>query len=191
MLNLVTPIQETRAYQSIFAEGEAKGDAKGKAKGKAEGGQSQYIEAPIDAPFRRCPGLGRAADRRGRGYAAGPLARRYLRCRERGRPDRSRVRLKGEPVPAALLLQRRNPSTPETSSCATRVMELKVSRGDYCVSRHEARWTAVRSDSVQDFVEAAGVDGTVEPAQERVGISLVDPLADRLAGWAEFALDQA
>ena len=48
----------------------------------------------------------------------------------------------------------------------------------------------VRSDSVQDFVEAVGVDGTVEPAQERVGISLVDPLADRLAGWAEFALDE-
>ena len=31
MLNLVTPIQETRAYQSIFAEGEAKGKAQGKA----------------------------------------------------------------------------------------------------------------------------------------------------------------
>ncbi|UHD15443.1 DUF2887 domain-containing protein [Thiocapsa bogorovii] len=37
MLNLVTPIQETRAYQSIFAEGEAKGEAKGKAEGEAEG----------------------------------------------------------------------------------------------------------------------------------------------------------
>lgn len=35
MLNLVTPIQETRAYQSIFAEGEAKGEAKGESKGKA------------------------------------------------------------------------------------------------------------------------------------------------------------
>jgi len=35
MLNLVTPIQETRAYQSIFAEGEAEGEAKGEAKGKA------------------------------------------------------------------------------------------------------------------------------------------------------------
>ena len=31
MLNLVTPIQETRAYQSIFAEGKAEGEAKGKA----------------------------------------------------------------------------------------------------------------------------------------------------------------
>jgi predicted transposase YdaD len=31
MLNLVTPIQETKAYQSIFAEGEIKGEAKGKA----------------------------------------------------------------------------------------------------------------------------------------------------------------
>ena len=37
MLNLVTPIQETRAYQSIFAEGEAKGKAEGEAKGKAQG----------------------------------------------------------------------------------------------------------------------------------------------------------
>jgi predicted transposase YdaD len=27
MLNLVTPIQETRAYQSIFAEGKAEGKA--------------------------------------------------------------------------------------------------------------------------------------------------------------------
>jgi hypothetical protein len=36
MLNLVTLIQETKAYQSIFAEGEAKGEAKGKAEGKAE-----------------------------------------------------------------------------------------------------------------------------------------------------------
>lgn len=37
MLNLVTPIQETRAYQSIFAEGKAEGEARGKAEGKAEG----------------------------------------------------------------------------------------------------------------------------------------------------------
>ena len=37
MLNLVTPIQETKAYQSIFAEGEAKGRDKGLAEGKAEG----------------------------------------------------------------------------------------------------------------------------------------------------------
>ena len=36
MLNLVTPIQETKAYQSIFAEGEIKGEAQGLAKGKAE-----------------------------------------------------------------------------------------------------------------------------------------------------------
>ena len=53
---------------------------------------------PIGAPFRPCPGLGGAADRRGRDCAAGRLARRHLRCRERGRPDWSRVRLKGEPV---------------------------------------------------------------------------------------------
>lgn len=37
MLNLITPIEETRAYQSIFAEGMAKGEDKGKAEGKAEG----------------------------------------------------------------------------------------------------------------------------------------------------------
>lgn len=37
MLNIVTPIQETRAYQSIFIEGQAKGRAEGEAKGKAEG----------------------------------------------------------------------------------------------------------------------------------------------------------
>ena len=30
-LNVITPIQETKAYQSIFAEGEAKGKAEGKA----------------------------------------------------------------------------------------------------------------------------------------------------------------
>ncbi|MBK5970205.1 hypothetical protein CCR91_15945 [Thiorhodovibrio winogradskyi] len=35
MLNLATPIQETRAYQSIFAEGKAEGEAEGEAKGKA------------------------------------------------------------------------------------------------------------------------------------------------------------
>ena len=37
MLNLVTPIQETKAYQSIFAEGKAKGRAEGRAEGEAQG----------------------------------------------------------------------------------------------------------------------------------------------------------
>ena len=37
MLNLLTPIEETRAYQSIFAEGEAKGEAIGEAIGEARG----------------------------------------------------------------------------------------------------------------------------------------------------------
>ncbi len=37
MLNIQTPLEETRAYQDIFAEGEARGEAKGEAKGKAEG----------------------------------------------------------------------------------------------------------------------------------------------------------
>lgn len=31
MLNILTPLEETRAYQSIFAKGEAKGKAEGKA----------------------------------------------------------------------------------------------------------------------------------------------------------------
>jgi predicted transposase YdaD len=31
MLNVFTPLEETRAYQSIFAKGEAKGEAKAKA----------------------------------------------------------------------------------------------------------------------------------------------------------------
>jgi predicted transposase YdaD len=34
MLNLVTPIQETRAYQSIFAEGKVEGKVEGKIEGK-------------------------------------------------------------------------------------------------------------------------------------------------------------
>jgi predicted transposase YdaD len=37
MLNLSTPIQETRAYQSIFAEGKAEGITEGKAEGITEG----------------------------------------------------------------------------------------------------------------------------------------------------------
>ena len=36
MLNVITPLQETKAYQSIFAEGEAKGKVEGKAEGKAD-----------------------------------------------------------------------------------------------------------------------------------------------------------
>ena len=34
MLNLVTPIQETRAYQSIFAEGKVEGKVEGETEGK-------------------------------------------------------------------------------------------------------------------------------------------------------------
>ena len=37
MLNLVTPIQETKAYQSIYAEGKTDGEAEGKKEGKKEG----------------------------------------------------------------------------------------------------------------------------------------------------------
>jgi predicted transposase YdaD len=34
MLNMLTPLEETKAYQSIFAEGKAEGEAEGEAKGK-------------------------------------------------------------------------------------------------------------------------------------------------------------
>lgn len=37
MLNSLTPLEETRAYQSIFVKGEAKGKVEGKAEGKADG----------------------------------------------------------------------------------------------------------------------------------------------------------
>ncbi len=37
MLQHLTPLEETRAYQSIFVKGEAKGKVEGKIEGKAEG----------------------------------------------------------------------------------------------------------------------------------------------------------
>jgi predicted transposase YdaD len=37
MLQHLTPLEETRAYQSIFVKGEAKGKTEGKTEGKAEG----------------------------------------------------------------------------------------------------------------------------------------------------------
>lgn len=37
MLNIFMPLEETRAYQSIFAKGRAKGEAEGEAKGEAKG----------------------------------------------------------------------------------------------------------------------------------------------------------
>lgn len=37
MLNLITPIEETRAYQSILEEDIVKGEAKGEARGEARG----------------------------------------------------------------------------------------------------------------------------------------------------------
>ena len=44
MLNLVTPIQETKAYQSIFAEGKAEGKAEGRDEGWAEGRDEGWAE---------------------------------------------------------------------------------------------------------------------------------------------------
>ncbi len=37
MLNILVPIEQTRAYQEIFAKGEAKGEARGEARGEAIG----------------------------------------------------------------------------------------------------------------------------------------------------------
>jgi predicted transposase YdaD len=48
MLNVLTPLEETRAYQEIFAEGEAKGKVEGEARGKAKGKIEGKIEGKID-----------------------------------------------------------------------------------------------------------------------------------------------
>ena len=54
MLNLVTPIQETKAYQSIFAEGRAEGEAEGKAEGKAEA-KSEDLHRLLTRRFGELP----------------------------------------------------------------------------------------------------------------------------------------
>ena len=63
MLNLVTPIQETRAYQSIFAEGKTEGKAEGKAEGKVEGktegeaeGKASTLKRQLARRFGAVPG---------------------------------------------------------------------------------------------------------------------------------------
>jgi len=66
MLNLVTPIQETKAYQSIFAEGKTDG-----------------LKRLLTRRFRSFARLGGAADRCSAGRASGGLARWDLRCQER------------------------------------------------------------------------------------------------------------
>jgi len=71
MLNLVTPIQETRAYQSIFEEGEAKGEAKGEARGEARGkveGKASTLKRLLTLRFGAVPAW---AERR---IDAAPLA---------------------------------------------------------------------------------------------------------------------
>ena len=58
MLNVITPIQETKAYQSIFAEGKAEGEARGLAKGKAEGkaeGKADDIKRLLRRRFNVVP----------------------------------------------------------------------------------------------------------------------------------------
>jgi len=54
MLNLVTPIQETKAYQSIFAEGKAEGEVKGEVKGKAKG-KAESLERLLTRRFGPLP----------------------------------------------------------------------------------------------------------------------------------------
>jgi predicted transposase YdaD len=48
MLNVLTPLEETRAYQEIFAEGEAEGEAEGRAEGEARGKVKGKIEGKIE-----------------------------------------------------------------------------------------------------------------------------------------------
>ncbi len=104
MLNLMTPIQETRAYQSIFAEGEAKGKEEGKAEGEAKGkaeGKASTLKRQLTRRFCAFPG-GRAAHRRGAGRATACLARRHFRCRGCGGPDRTGKRIRLSPTPGLL-----------------------------------------------------------------------------------------
>ncbi|QVL51305.1 MAG: DUF2887 domain-containing protein [Thiocapsa sp.] len=64
MLNLVTPIQETKAYQSIYAEGEVKGKADGKVEGKAEGKVEGKAESLKRLLTRRFGPLSTGAEQR-------------------------------------------------------------------------------------------------------------------------------
>lgn len=54
MLNMLTPLEETKAYQSIFAEGEAKGEAEGEAKGEAKG-KAMTLKRLLKRRFARVP----------------------------------------------------------------------------------------------------------------------------------------
>jgi len=62
MLHHLPPLEETRAYQSIFVKGEAKGKAEGEAKGKAEGeakgkaeGKAEVIQRLLARRFGPLP----------------------------------------------------------------------------------------------------------------------------------------
>ena len=58
MLNMLTPLEETKAYQSIFAEGKAKGEAEGEAKGEARGeakGEAVTLKRLLKRRFARVP----------------------------------------------------------------------------------------------------------------------------------------
>lgn len=62
MLNIFTPLEETRAYQSIFAKGRAKGEAEGAAKGRAEGeargraeGEAKVLKRQLTRRFGPLP----------------------------------------------------------------------------------------------------------------------------------------
>jgi predicted transposase YdaD len=62
MLNALTPLEETHAYQSIYAEGKTDGITEGKAEGKAEGKSDALTAART--PLRPPAGLGQHADNR-------------------------------------------------------------------------------------------------------------------------------
>ena len=54
MLNQLTPLEETRAYQSIFAKGEAKGETTGEAKGEVKG-KSESLQRLLHRRFGSLP----------------------------------------------------------------------------------------------------------------------------------------
>ena len=54
MLNVFTPLEQTRAYQSIFIEGKTEGKAEGKAEGKTEG-KAEGLKQLLTRRFGRLP----------------------------------------------------------------------------------------------------------------------------------------
>lgn len=54
MLSVLTPLEQTRAYQEIFAKGKIEGEARGEAKGEARG-KAKGLELQLTRRFGRLP----------------------------------------------------------------------------------------------------------------------------------------